>query len=154
MHTKIQVVYAQSESHGVVCGWMSHSRPRKTRPQWRAVALANHAASAASFLCGKTNTLGILVVRYALSSQFFHLSFSFCLPLSDHVLFCPYQRVQLILIQLAGWSHISLDKLSGPQQQQLKVLLLFFNHSLVLPLDNHLCLTFLSHLFSWFCFSF
>lgn len=52
------------------------------------------------------------------------------------VLSIPEQRAWLILIQLAGWSHISLDKLSGPQQQQLKVLLLFFNHLLVCSLDN------------------
>lgn len=51
--------------------------------------------------------------------------------------------------------HISLDKLSGPHQQQLKVLLLFFNHSLVWPLVYLFCHTFLplSSFVSWFCFS-
>ncbi len=75
--------------------------------------------------------------------------------LSNPVLFCPFQRASFILIQLGGRSHISLDKLSDPQRQQLKVLLVFFNHSLVLPLDNPFCLLFclFPHLFSWFCFS-
>lgn len=138
-------VWTKWEPWPVVCYWMSLSRPGKTRPQWRVVALTNHALTEASFLCGKTNILGMLVVRYALSPLgSFHLSFSFSQPLSDPVLFCPFQRAWLILIQLAGWSHISLDKLSGPQQQQLKVLLLFFNHSLSCPLVYLFCLTFLS----------
>lgn len=150
-------MWTKWEPRPVVCYRMCPTRPGKTRPQWGVVfALANQELTEASFLCDKTNILNMPCKIHSLSSQSLHLPSSFSLPLSDQVLFCLFQRVWLILIQLADWSHISLDKLSGPQQQQLKVLLLFFNHSLVCTLD----IFFLSYFFlslsliSFLCFVF
>lgn len=95
---------------------------------------------------------------FSVSPSFLFFFFS---PLRPwFVLSIPEQRAWLILIQLAGWSHISLDKLSGPQQQQLKVLLLFFNHLLVCSLENlfnlylfifYIFFYLVPNFFSWFC---
>lgn len=73
----------------------------------------------------------VKICLLSLSNALSHFPF-----LSEPVLFCTFLWVWLIWIQPAARSHISLDKLSGPQQQLLKVLLLFFNHSLVCPVDN------------------
>lgn len=150
-----RTVWTKWESWPVVCYTVSPSGPGNTRPQLGFVlVLTNCAVTAASFLCDKTNILGMPCKIHFLSSQSLHSTSLSLPPFSDPVLFCPLQRVWLILIQLADWSHISLDKLSGPQQQQFKVLLLFFFYrSLVVSLSYSFLSYFLSLLFSLlFCF--